>query len=193
VSAARGEPELPRRFEEVAEALRASGETRWLILAMSHLAAAYAEQGDTERAESLSAEGIALAREKGDVRGEAVTMTNLAYARTVEDDVAGAAKLLDEALTALRTINDTYGIAMCSTDLAQLAIRRGDVDRAAEYLAEGIPLSVSIGAVLVTAHMLPLAAAVALARGKSAPDSTTPRRRGLSWSSRQRPSWPSRP
>jgi predicted ATPase/class 3 adenylate cyclase len=168
VSEARGEPELPRQFEEVVEALRASGETRWQILAMAHLAAAYAEEGDAERAERLSAEGIALARETGDVRGEAITISNLAYARTVEGDLAGAAKLLEEALVALRTINDTYGIAMCSTDLAQLAVRRGDVDRAAEHLAVGIPLSISIGAVLVTAHMLPPSAAVALARGKLA-------------------------
>jgi predicted ATPase len=168
VSEARGEPELPRRFEEVVEALRASGETRWQILAMTHLAGAYAEAGDAERAERLSAEGIALARETGDVRGEAITMSNLAYARTVEGDLAGAAKLLEEALVALRTIKDAYGIAMCSTHLAQLAVRRGDVDRAAEHLAEGIPLSVSIGSVLVAAHMLPPAAAVALARGKPA-------------------------
>jgi predicted ATPase/class 3 adenylate cyclase len=163
----RSDSELPRRYEEVVEALRASRETRWLILALSHLAGAYAEQGDMARADSASAEGLAFARETGDVRGEAITLTNLAYARTLEGDYAGAEQLLQDALVALRSINDTYGIAMCSGDLAQLAIRRSDVDRAADYLSESIPLSVSIDSVLVTAHTLPPAAAVALARGDS--------------------------
>ena len=167
VREARSDPELPRSYEEVIEALRTSGETRWLILAMTHLAGAYAEKGDMARAESLSAEGIALAQRTGDVRGEAVTMVNLAYSRTLDGDLAGAEKLLQDALPAVRSINDAYSIAMCSSDLAKLAVRRGDVDRAAEYLVEGLTLSGSIGSVLVTAGMLPLAAAVALARGDS--------------------------
>jgi predicted ATPase/class 3 adenylate cyclase len=167
VREARSDPELRRSYEDVVEALRTSGETRWLILAMTHLAGAYAEKGDMARAERLSAEGIALAQRTGDVRGEAVTMVNLAYSRTLEGDLAGAEKLLQDALPAVRSINDAYSIAMCSSDLAKLAVRRGDVDRAAEYLVEGLTLSGSIGSVLVTAGMLPLAAAVALARGDS--------------------------
>jgi tetratricopeptide (TPR) repeat protein len=149
----------------VVEALRASGETRWLILAMSHLAGAHGEKGDMVRAESVSEEGIALAQQAGDRRGEAIATTNLAYSRTLAGDYAGAEKLLQAALQAFRSINDTYGIAMCSIDLGQLALRRGDVDRAVECLAESIPLSVSIGSVLVSAHMLPTAAAVAFVRG----------------------------
>jgi predicted ATPase/class 3 adenylate cyclase len=165
----RSDSELPSRYEEVVEALRASGETRWLILAITHLAGAYAEKGDMARAESASAEGLGLAQETGDLRGEAISLTNLAYTRTLEGDDAGAEKLLEDALVVLRSIKDTYGIAMCSGDLAQLAIRRGDVDGAADYLSESLPLSVSINSVLVTAHTFPPAAAVALARGD--PDS----------------------
>jgi len=163
----RSDSDLPRRYEKVVEALRASGETRWLILALSHLAGAYAEQGDMARAESTSAEGLAIAREAGDVRGEAVTLTNLAYARTLDGDHAGAEKLLEDALVAVRSINDAYGIAVCSSDLAQLAIRRRDIDRAADYLSQSVPLSASIDSVLVLAQALPAVAAVALARGDS--------------------------
>jgi predicted ATPase/class 3 adenylate cyclase len=165
VREARTDPELPKHYEKVVDALRLSGETRWLILAMTHLAGAYAERDDMARAESLSAEAIALAQETGDVRGEAVTLTNLAYARTIDGDLAGSESLLEDALRAVRSIDDSYGIATCLNDLALHAVRRGDVDRAAELLAESIPLSIAIGSVLVAAYTFPLAAAVALSRG----------------------------
>ena len=167
VREARTDPELPKHYEQVVDALRLSGETRWLVLAMTHLAGAYAERGDMERAEKTSAEGLALARETGDVRGEAVTLTNLAYTRAIDGDFAEAEKLLEDGLRALRSIDDVYGIAVCASDLAQHALRRGDADRAAELLAESIPLSVSIGSVLVTTHSFPAAAALARERGAS--------------------------
>ena len=165
VREARTDPDLPKHYENVLDALRLSGETRWLILAMTHLAGAYAERGDMARAESMSAEAIALAQEAGDARGEAVTLTNLAYARTIDGDIAGAEQLLQDALRAFRSIDDTYGVALCTSDLAQHAVRRADFDRAAELLAEAIPLSVSLGSVLVTAHSFSSAARIALARG----------------------------
>jgi tetratricopeptide (TPR) repeat protein len=77
-------------FEEVLVALRASGETRWLILAMTHLAIAHGDSDEMERAQALSDEAIALARATGDLRGEAVTRINLGHLRMMEGNEAAA-------------------------------------------------------------------------------------------------------
>src|SRR5262249_31335464 len=129
IAEARGDEQLIDKFEEVVDALRVSGETRWQVLAMTHLALAYAyETGDKERAERLSAEALALARETGDLRGEAITISNVSHHLLLEGDEAGAEKSLEQAVGLLRELGDAYGVASCLCDLATLAFRRGDVE-----------------------------------------------------------------
>jgi len=165
VTEALGSEGLTQQFEEVAEALRVAGETRWRILAMTHLAIAYVGEGELARGRRMSAEALSLARSTGDLRGEAITTSNLAYQLTVEGDEAGAAALLEEAVVAFRALGDTYGLAGALFDLAVLTIRRGDIAVTTEHLVESIRLGISIDAVLLVAHAVLIAGAVALARG----------------------------
>jgi len=166
IAEARGDEELIERFEEVVDALRVSGETRWQILAMTHLALAYAyERGDKERAERLSTEALALARETGDKRGEAITISNLSHHLLLEGDERGAEKTLERAVGLLRELGDAYGIASCLCDLATLAFRRGDVETSIAELSESIELNASIGDRMTLIHCLTVGGAIALVRG----------------------------
>jgi predicted ATPase len=152
-------------LEEVLDALRASGETRWLILATTHLAIAYGDSGELERAQALFDEALALARETGDLRGEAIARINLGHLRMMEGNVAAAEATVEEALAAMRVVGDVYGIAGCLADLALFSVRRGELDSTVVQLRESLRLSSSIGDTYTSTRSLPVAAGVASARG----------------------------
>src|SRR5262249_30936564 len=78
VAESRGENELARKqFEEAAERLGRLGETRWQILAFTHLAIVYRRLGDGARADVLNEEALELALRSGDIRGAAVIRGNM--------------------------------------------------------------------------------------------------------------------
>jgi predicted ATPase len=159
---ARGDGEEARiRFEEAVDLLRRIGETRWLVLAMTHLARLYP---DTRRQESLQEEALALAEGSGDRRGAAIVKGNLAWLRMEEGDNDPASELLHQALDAHRALGDVYGAATTLDNLARIALRQGDLEVAAAEISEGLALSRSIGDALTIASMLGVAAAVVLAR-----------------------------
>jgi predicted ATPase/class 3 adenylate cyclase len=161
-----GETEEVRdRFERAAELLREAGETRWLILALAHLAYAYGELGDPVKRQSLHAEALTLARESGDVRAAAIVKSNMANALIDASEDEGAAVLLSEALEGLRAVGDTYGIGRTLLDKAMVALRRYDHDSAAADLREGLSLSSSIGDTQTVAHTLAVVAAALGTRG----------------------------
>jgi tetratricopeptide (TPR) repeat protein len=163
---ARGYAEQRRnQFEEAAELLRQSGETRLLISALAHLVGAHHQLGDARRAEAVGAEALELALESGDVRGAAIVRGNLANNLLVEGDDLGAARLLEEALEGHRAVGDVYGTAITLASLATIALRAGDLDRAASNLIESLQLSNSIGDALNIWWELAVAAAVVLAQG----------------------------
>src|SRR5207245_5641730 len=72
--------EARARFERAAELWRQAGEAGWLIIALTHLAGAYGELGDSVRSRSLNAEAFTLAQESGDVRAAAIVRSNMAMA-----------------------------------------------------------------------------------------------------------------
>jgi tetratricopeptide (TPR) repeat protein len=163
---ARGEAELARvQFEEAADIFRLTDDTRWRILALTHLAQACHVEGDARRAKDLNAEALALARRTGDVRGAAVTTSNRAYNLTVEGEDDRAAELSEEALEGFRLVGDIYGTAMTLENLSILALRGRDVDAAAAKLQESLRLSSSIRDAHSLVHTLAVVAATALARG----------------------------
>jgi tetratricopeptide (TPR) repeat protein len=142
--------------------LRRIGDTRWLVLAMTHLAGHYP---DPRRAESLQEEALALAESSGDRRGAAIVKGNLALHLLDEGDTDRASGLLHEALDAQRALGDVYGTASTLGNLARIALEKGDADIAAADISEGLVLSRPIGDALTIAWMLGVAAAVVLARG----------------------------
>jgi predicted ATPase/class 3 adenylate cyclase len=166
IAEARGDAEQARiDFEEAARLLGEIGETRWLILALSHLAGAYRQLGSPERGASILNEALVLAQQSGDIRGVAVVKSNLAYNLRVDGDEERAARLLAEALEGNRAVGDVSGIANCSAEAAILALHRGDVEHAAANLGESLRLSSSIGNTHSLVVMLATAAAVVFARG----------------------------
>lgn len=166
IAEARGDAERARiDFEEAVRLLGEIGETRWLILALAHLAGAYRKLGNPERGESILNEALELAQQSGDIRGTAIVKSNLASFLLADGDEDRAAPLIAEALEGHRSVGDVYGTALCSADLAIVAFRRGDVELAARNLSESLRLSSSIGdthsLVAILAYVVP----VVLARG----------------------------
>lgn len=166
IAEARGDAERARiDFEEAVRLLGEIGETRWLILALAHLAGAYRKLGNPERCESILNQALELAQQSGDIRGTAIVKSNLASFLLADGDEDRAAPLIAEALEGHRSVGDVYGTALCSADLAIVAFRRGDVELAARNLSESLRLSSSIGdthsLVAILAYVVP----VVLARG----------------------------
>jgi predicted ATPase/class 3 adenylate cyclase len=166
IAEARGDEERARiEFEEAARLLGEIGETRWQILALTHLALAYRALGHPERADGTQHEALALAEQSGDVRGAAVVKANMASFLLADGDEDRAERLFAEALEGHRSVGDVYGIALGAASLAMFAFRRGDVEHAARNLSESLRLSSSIGDTHSLAGLFASAAAVVLARG----------------------------
>jgi predicted ATPase/class 3 adenylate cyclase/Tfp pilus assembly protein PilF len=163
---ARGDVEQARiSFEEAADLFRQMGETRWLILALTHLAAAHHALGDEQRARAMNEEALELAGESGDIRGAAIVRSNIGGSLFLEGDDQPAAALLRDALEGLRSVGDIYGVAACLGTLAYIALRSDAVEAAAADLRESLQLSSSIGDAHSMASTLVAAAAAALALG----------------------------
>jgi predicted ATPase/class 3 adenylate cyclase len=162
---ARGDVDQARiQFEESSRLLRRMGDTRWLILALAHLAGTYLES-DPQRSERISSEALALAEASGDRRGAAIVKGNLADHLLGLGDDERAAALLGEALEGHRALGDVYGAANCLGNLAALAHRHGDVEAATANLRESLQLSYSIRDTLTLSWTLAIAAALLLTRG----------------------------
>jgi non-specific serine/threonine protein kinase len=152
-------------FGEAADIFRRIGDTRWLVLALTHLAGAHTYLGDTQRAVAINDEALDLADRGGDVRGAAVVRGNQGNAFMLSGDDRRAGALFERALEDYRSVGDTCGTASCLENLAVICLRGGEIDAAAASLCEGLELSSSIGDTHTLTASLATAAAVALARG----------------------------
>jgi predicted ATPase/class 3 adenylate cyclase len=142
-----GDAELAKKqFAEAAQRLRSLGETRWLILALTHLAGMYCDLGDRSHFDQLNREALELAERSGDVRGAAVVRSNLAYNLLLAGEDRRARALIQESLEGSRAVGDAYLIAGSLLDLGMLALRAGQTTTATGNLRESIELSRSIGA-----------------------------------------------
>jgi predicted ATPase len=146
VAESRGENELARKqFEEAAEQFGRLGETRWQILAMTHLATAYRRLGDRPRADALNEEALELAVRSGDIRGAAVIRGNMGMDLLAADERERARELFKESLEGSRVVGDVYMIASSLMNLAEIALHEGELEVAADGLRESIELFASIG------------------------------------------------
>jgi len=146
VAESRGENELAKKqFEEAAERLGRIAETRWQILALTHLATAHRRLGDRPGAEALNEEALELALRSGDIRGAAVIRGNMGSDLLAAGERERACELLEESLEGGRVVGDVYMIASSLMNLAELALRRGELERATRGLRESIELFASIG------------------------------------------------
>jgi tetratricopeptide (TPR) repeat protein len=166
VAEARGDNELAeQQFKEAADRFRLLGETRWLILALTHLATAHRRLGDPVRGELLNREALELALRNGDVRGAAVIRGNMAFDLLAVGEEERARGLLQEALEGSRTVGDVYMIASCLMNLASIDLRAGESTHAADNLRESLELFSSIGDRRDLAAGIAVTAAAVLSRG----------------------------
>jgi predicted ATPase len=161
---ARRDAALARKQFEEAVDLFPTEDTRWKVLALTHMAVNHVEDGEFEPGERLNREALELAVETGDVRGQAVVKANMAFQQMVEGNDAAAEELLEQSGALLKEVGDVYGVATTLSDSALLALRRGDAEAAAVNIRESLRLSRSIGDELTGVHTLSLAAALAFAR-----------------------------
>jgi tetratricopeptide (TPR) repeat protein len=162
---ARGDIEHARaQFEESATLLRRLGETRWLILALAHLAWTYFDS-DRQRAEAAILEALGLAETSGDIRGAAIVKGNLASQLLVDGEDERAQVLLEEALRGHRALGDVYGAATTLASFSTLAHRHGDLRLAAANLRESLQLSYSIRDTLTLSSTLAVAAVLVASLG----------------------------
>jgi tetratricopeptide (TPR) repeat protein len=157
---ARGEVERSHALFREAEALfRAMGDTRWLVLALTH------RSNESEAGRAVNEEALSLALEAGDVRGAAIVRMNIAGLLLDAGDDQRAEPELELTLEGMRAAGDWYGVANALWGLGEIALRRGDVRAAAANLRESIRLSWSIGDVHSLATMLSDGARLTLALG----------------------------
>jgi predicted ATPase/class 3 adenylate cyclase len=166
VAESRGDAELARvQFEESADRLRRLGETRWLVLALTHLSSAHSRLGDGHRAEMLNQEALELALSSGDIRGAAVVRGNMGAGLLAAGDARRARVLLEESLEGSRVVGDVYMIASSLLNLGSLALRAGDLEQAAGNLRESLELFTSIGDTRDALGVFAVGAATVLALG----------------------------
>jgi non-specific serine/threonine protein kinase len=152
------------QFEEAATLLRRLGETRWLILALAHLAGTYFDS-DRHGADGIIREALGLAEASGDIRGAAIVKGNLASQLLVEGEDERAQALLEEALHGHRALGDVYGAATTLATFSTLAHRHGDLKLAAANLRESLQLSYSIRDTLTLSSTLAIVAALVVSLG----------------------------
>jgi predicted ATPase/class 3 adenylate cyclase len=166
VAESRGDAELARsQFEESADRFRRLDETRWRILALTHLAGAHRRLGDRRRAGLAHQEALELAIGSGDVRGAAVVRGSMGAQLLFDGDESGARVLLEESLEGSRAVQDVYMIAISLSNLADLALRAGDLEKAAANLEESLKLFTSIGDTRDLVEVIAVSGAAVLALG----------------------------
>jgi non-specific serine/threonine protein kinase len=116
------------------------------VLAIFGAAALTHVQGDTERAQVLAVEGLALSRERGDAQG--IGLFLFAEARLAQGhggDRARAVALTQQSLQVFREAGDRIGIAIALGGLGLLAQERGDFAEAAAQFEEVLTLYRELG------------------------------------------------
>ena len=117
---------------------RETGEPRFVANALSNLGAIVLAAGDTERAESLLEEAVALARDVGDDRIAALAINNLGDLALTVGDLPRAEPLFAESLSLLRARGDTANVARALFNLGAVALGLRRLDDARHRLNESV-------------------------------------------------------
>jgi len=104
-----------------------------------------AEQGDHERAITLSERAADLYRESGDRRGHALAVSNLGGIALERGDYARAAALSDEAYGLFETLEDSEGMAFALVNQGFAAVSQHDHARALTLLREALRRLAELG------------------------------------------------
>jgi predicted ATPase/class 3 adenylate cyclase len=149
--AARARPLL----EEALELLTAAGDSRRVVVALSHLALVLRTVGEGLRADTMFARSVVMAREADDAWALALALNNQASDLGEQGGDLGLARSLgEEALALRRTLGEPRGIAVTLGLLASLALAEGDAEPAISRYEESLALVEAVGLVPLIASML---------------------------------------
>jgi non-specific serine/threonine protein kinase len=116
------------------------------VLALFGAAALTNVQGDTEQAQVLAVEGLALSRERGDAQGMGLFLfAEARLAQVKGGDRAQAVTLTQQSLELFREAGDQVGVAIALGGLGMLAQERGDFAEAAAQFQELLHLYRELG------------------------------------------------
>jgi tetratricopeptide (TPR) repeat protein len=96
--------------------------------------------GEQERARSLAAEGLRLARTSQDRWAEVMALTGLCWLNAAFGHFAGEEGTFDDALVAAHELDDPLLLAMALNHMADLRMWQGRYTEAATLLAESVAL-----------------------------------------------------
>ncbi len=123
------------------------------------------EQGDHQRAATLSEESLRLYRRLGDRRGAATATNILGSVALRQGDYRRATALYEECLAARRELDDPRGTATALNNLGIVARYEGDHQRAASLHEESLAIKRTLGDARGIAFSLNNLGEVALDRG----------------------------
>jgi predicted ATPase len=145
-----------RRLEEALT--KGDGDIATRIKALDGVAWLANEQGDLDRAEAATDEGLRLDVEAG-IGGSAAASLRGTLADVVQQrgDPERAKELFEESVRLYRKAGDRWGVALTLGGLGNLFNDRGDYERAKEFYEEGLALSRALGqAELHSAYLISL-------------------------------------
>jgi predicted ATPase/class 3 adenylate cyclase len=122
-------------------------------------------QGDTDRAQALHEQALAISRANDDPVGIAHALGNLGVVAFDRRDYDSAVALLDESLTLARETGNDFLIATALNDLGRVAYEQGDLERAETLYRESLALRRRIGSESDIARALNNLGGVALQMG----------------------------
>jgi tetratricopeptide (TPR) repeat protein len=114
----------------------------WVLIGAGGIARS---QGDLERAEVLTAEGLTIARAAGKRWLQAAATHNLSNIAFDRGDLAIAKQLAEEALAFRREVGDLVGITQTLNSLGSFAMLEGDPAEAKQPLVEALEISRQLG------------------------------------------------
>jgi len=137
----------------------------WRARALDAASALATEQGDHQRAATLSEESLGLYRRLGDRRGAATAINILGSVALRQGDYRRAMSLYEECLAARRDLDDPRGTAAALNNLGIVARYEGDHQRAASLHEESLAIKRTLGDPRGIAFSLNNLGEVALDRG----------------------------
>jgi predicted ATPase/Tfp pilus assembly protein PilF len=138
----RGHYSEGRRWLEEALAIDGRGSLESRAMALAGVGALARDQGDLDRAEEASAEGLELLVEEATERSEAklYLLSSLAHVALEREDYSRATELFEESLALSREMGNGWGLAGSVMSLATVTHEQGDFKRATELYEESIDL-----------------------------------------------------
>jgi predicted ATPase/class 3 adenylate cyclase/Tfp pilus assembly protein PilF len=131
-----------RRWLEEGQAMEGRGSPESRAMALAGAGALASQQGDFDRAQEASEEGLELLEHEAREASEAklCLLAGLGWVALQREEHGQAKQLFEEGLALSREMSDTWWLASSLLDLALVSNSRGDSERATELYEESMDL-----------------------------------------------------